>query len=331
MVLEIGNIVRIAKTNEITMIDEVLTNGIDDLYGNDEFGFYYEGELVKQESHFKIGDSVKVVKNLWENQNDYAGKEFIVKYIEFGYGEQEYLYSEDKSIYFLESELCINSVTDKIYNHINGGNKMENNNLMNVIAPSFEELKGKFDNNMVYNAGHMLNKANATQRVKEAEDIRDLGYSVWNPIEDKSINSKNGLDKATNDNLSKRIVRNDVTGILRSKNIVIEPEVFALGSITELGMIFAYKHVAAMLNEIFKNNNCPDDVYNEISELIEMLDKNVYCHLDDIRAENGIEEVNYNRSWGVNQFVRGTAQALTNTEDGFMSFDNIINELKGEK
>lgn len=330
--LEVGDIVRIAKTNEITTIEEILTNGLGDLYGNDKFGFYYEGELIKQESHFKIGDSVKVSKNVWENQNSYVGKEFIVKDVEFGYTEQEYLYSEDESLYFLESELIINSVADKIYNHINGGNKeMENNNLMNVIAPSFEELRDKLDHNMVYNAGHMLNKANATQRVKEAEDIRDLGYSVWNPIEDKSINSKNGLDKATNDNLSKRIVRNDVTGILRSKNIVIEPEVFALGSITELGMIFAYKHVAAMLNEIFEKNYCPEDFCNDMRELVEMLDKNVYCHLDDIRAENGIEEVNYNRSWGVNQFVRGTAQALTNTEDGFMSFDKIINELKGEK
>lgn len=209
------------------------------------------------------------------------------------------------------------------------------NNMKNLIMPTFDEIRSRYNKDCFYIAGHCLNRANANRRTEESDEIKSLGYDTWNPISDQSINSKNGLDRHTNDNLSKRIVRNDVTGILTSGNIVIESETFAAGSLTENGKIFGYVHAGEMIKEILnKNENNKDGLIKDLNLLVNIFDKKVFPHIDDIRAENGVDELNYNRSWGVNQYVRGTNQALTNTEDGFYQWEDIIKqitELKEDK
>lgn len=285
---------------------------------------------------FKVGDRVRVIDNTDEPIYDtYIGRTGYIKDVN-NFGFPYAIEFDDEVLYWCDEELELfeESVADVIYRHINRGDDlhMENkNDLMNIIAPKFYDIVHNLpDKDMVYIGGHMLNKANAEQRIKEAREIESLGYDVWNPIEDKSINSKNGLDKHTNDNLSKRIVHNDTVGILKSNYVVIEPESFAIGSICETGMLFAYKHVANMLKEILSENRWNDNMVlvDDIEKLINICDKDVYTHIDDLRAENSIDEMNYNRSWSVNQFLRGIAQGLTNKEEGFYSFDEVIEKLK---
>lgn len=303
-------------------------------------------------SKFKVGDRVKVISNSYivgiyktqegyitkviesKSSNDRIYKVNLINYANVVDKTSDIEPNEKVQLlnwfYEYELELVNESVADQVLKHINitGGNKMENE-LKSVIMPTFEEVLNGYDENMVYIGGHMLNKANAKQRTVESEEIKSLGYKTWNPIEDKSINSKNGLDKHTNDNLSKRIVRNDVTGILRSGKIVIEPECMAIGTLVETGKIFAYSHIAEMLKQILESNKDNNlGLLYDLQRLITMCDKDVYPHIDDLRAENGVEELNYNRSWGVNQYLRGTTQALTNKEEGFYSWEDIIKELR---
>lgn len=270
-----------------------------------------------RELKFKVGDKVKVVKNKLEEVYDkYIGKVGIITYADCEDSELTYLISEiSNHEYFNEEEL---ELFEKV-----------NDDIKKVIMPTFEEIKCRHNKDYFYIAGHMLNRANANRRIEESDEIKSLGYETWNPIQDKTINSKNGLDRHTNDNLSKRIVRNDVTGILTSGNIVIEPEVFSLGSLVENGKIFAYVHVGEMIKEILEENKYDNGaLVDELNLLVNILDKKVYPHIDDIRAENGVDELNYNRSWGVNQYIRGTNQALTSTEDGFFSWEDIIDKIK---
>lgn len=233
--------------------------------------------------------------------------------------------------------------TDYIAAHINKDtilNKRENDNMntkmtddmMSKIGIGFYELISDYDenDNLTYIAGHMLNRANADQRIKESNELKTMGYKTWNPIEDKSINDKQNVDKETNNQLSKRIVLNDTTGILKSKKIVIEPEVFALGTIAEAGQIFAYKHVGRMIKEIIKHNeNNTNGLLSDLNILMNMCEKDVYPHIDDIRIP-GVEESGYNKSWSVNQYLRGICQGISNTEDGFYSWENVLEMLKKE-
>ena len=48
----------------------------------------------------------------------------------------------------------------------------------------------------VYCAGDMLKKGSILLRNQESKEIRDLGYKVYSPIEDKSINDKSLLNKS---------------------------------------------------------------------------------------------------------------------------------------
>lgn len=225
--------------------------------------------------------------------------------------------------------------TDYIYNHLNGREEdnMKNKDMMDRIGIGFYELTSDYDenDNLTYIAGHMLNKANADRRIQESEELKSMGYKTWNPIEDKSINDKQNVDVEMNNQLSKKIVLNDTTGILKSKNIVIEPESFALGTIAESGQIFAYKHIGRMIKEIMDHNkNDFEGLLKDLGILTRMCEKNVYPHIDDIRIP-GVEEEGYNKSWSINQYLRGICQGVSNTEEGFYNWDEIVHIMKTKK
>lgn len=67
---------------------------------------------------------------------------------------------------------------------------------------------------MIYLAGDMLKKGSIMLRNQESKEVRELGYKVYSPIEDKSINDKSNQSEESNNGLAEKIVRNDTRGIL---------------------------------------------------------------------------------------------------------------------
>ena len=179
---------------------------------------------------------------------------------------------------------------------------------------------------MVYLAGDMLKKGSIMLRNQESEEVRELGYKVYSPIEDKSINDKSNQSEESNNGLAEKIVRNDTRGILSSDIIIIEPHENALGTMVELGQIKGYKDCARMIKEIIENETTDKEVIDKLMELVINLDKKVYPHFEDIRRTN-IPECGDRRSWGINQYVYGTILDITEGK-GIYEWEEIISELK---
>ena len=181
----------------------------------------------------------------------------------------------------------------------------------------------------VYLAGDMLKKGSILLREQEAKELRELGHTIYSPIEDKSINDKANQSKESNDGLAEKIVRNDTRGILTSDIIVIEPHENALGTMVELGQIKGYKDVSRMMLEILESGDSDGEVINALIALATSLDKKVYPHLEDIRRTN-IPECADRRSWSINQYVYGVCLDVSEGK-GFYEWEEIVNELGGNK
>lgn len=181
----------------------------------------------------------------------------------------------------------------------------------------------------VYLAGDMLKKGSILLREQEAKELRELGHTIYSPIEDKSINDKANQSKESNDGLAEKIVRNDTRGILTSDVIVIEPHENALGTMVELGQIKGYKDVSRMMLEILESGDSDGEVIDALIALATSLDKKVYPHLEDIRRTN-IPECADRRSWSINQYVYGVCLDVSEGK-GFYEWDEIIEELGGNK
>lgn len=180
----------------------------------------------------------------------------------------------------------------------------------------------------VYLAGDMLKKGSILLREQEAKELRELGHTIYSPIEDKSINDKTNQSKESNDGLAEKIVRNDTRGILTSDIIVIEPHENALGTMVELGQIKGYKDVSRMMLEILESGDSDGEVIDALIALAISLDKKVYPHLEDIRRTN-IPECADRRSWSINQYVYGVCLDISEGK-GFYEWDEIIKELEGK-
>ena len=185
---------------------------------------------------------------------------------------------------------------------------------------------------MVYIGGDLLKRGSIMLREKEAQEVRELGYKVYSPIEDKSINDKSNQSEESNNGLAEKIVRNDTRGILESDIIIIEPHENALGTMVELGQIKGYKDAAKELDKMLLNAQEMNDkdaleyLANSIYDMINKYDKKVYPHLEDIRRTN-IPETGDRRSWGANQYVYGVCLSVSDGK-GFYEWDEIISELK---
>ena len=187
----------------------------------------------------------------------------------------------------------------------------------------------------VYLAGDMLKKGSILLREQEAKELRELGHTIYSPIEDKSINDKANQSKESNDGLAEKIVRNDTRGILTSDIIVIEPHENALGTMVELGQIKGYKDCARELHNLLLDAmKVPSDdmkytLVEGIQTLIKQYDKKVYPHLEDIRRTN-IPECADRRSWSINQYVYGVCLDISEGK-GFYEWEEILTELGGNK
>lgn len=181
----------------------------------------------------------------------------------------------------------------------------------------------------IYLAGDMLKKGSILLREQEAKELRELGHTIYSPIEDKSINDKANQSKESNDGLAEKIVKNDTRGILTSDIIVIEPHENALGTMVELGQIKGYKDVSRMMLEILESGDSDGEVIDALIALATSLDKKVYPHLEDIRRTN-LPECADRRSWSINQYVYGVCLDVSEGK-GFYEWEEILTELGGNK
>ena len=194
-----------------------------------------------------------------------------------------------------------------------------------------------------YNLGDMLYKGSQLLRAKETEELRAIGVPVYSAAEqnkDGDINDKKNQTKETNADLHAHIFKKDMDNIYASDLIIANPERFAEGSIAELGAVETFNDIHGTMSDIV--NDVRLSAEEKILKIQQWLEENpykeVYVHLEDIRCTD-IEESGYDRSFYVNQFVRGLAVAAQTGQRGvpvsqrgidIMSWDDIITTLRLE-
>jgi hypothetical protein len=194
-----------------------------------------------------------------------------------------------------------------------------------------------------YNLGDMLYKGSQLLRAKETEELRAIGVPVYSAAEqnkDGDINDKKNQTKESNADLHAHIFKKDMDNIYASDLIIANPERFAEGSIAELGAVETFNDIHSTMTDIVDNPELTAE--EKVKAIQQWLEENpykeVYVHLEDIRCTD-IEESGYDRSFYVNQFVRGLAVAAQTGQRGvpvsqggidIMSWEDIIETLRLE-
>ena len=194
-----------------------------------------------------------------------------------------------------------------------------------------------------YILGDMLYKGSQLLRAQEVEQLREIGIPLYSAAEqnkDGDINDKKNQTKESNADLHAHIFKKDMDNIYASDLIIANPERFAEGSIAELGAVETFNDIHSTIDDIVNDPrlSAEEKVLRVQAWLEENPYKEVYVHLEDIRCTD-IEEVGYNRSFYVNQFVRGLAVAAQTGQRGvpvsqggidIMEWDDIITTLRLE-
>ena len=194
-----------------------------------------------------------------------------------------------------------------------------------------------------YLLADMLYKGSTLLRAEEAKQLRAIGiplYSAGEQNKDGDINDKKNQTKESNADLHAHIFKKDMDNIYASDLIIANPERFAEGSIAELGAVETFNDIHGTMSDIV--NDVRLSAEEKILKIQQWLEENpykeVYVHLEDIRCTD-IEESGYDRSFYVNQFVRGLAVAAQTGQRGvpvsqggidIMSWDDIITTLRLE-
>lgn len=194
-----------------------------------------------------------------------------------------------------------------------------------------------------YLLGDMLYKGSQLLRAKESEELRTIGIPLYSAAEQNKegdINDKSNQTVESNNDLHAHIFKKDIDNIMASDLIIANPERFAEGSIAELGAVETFNDIHGTMSDIVNNPtlSAEEKVARVQAWLEENPYKEVYVHLEDIRCTD-IEESGYDRSFYVNQFVRGLAVAAQTGQRGvpvsqggidIMSWDDIITTLRLE-
>ncbi|XVL42669.1 nucleoside 2-deoxyribosyltransferase [Staphylococcus equorum] len=150
----------------------------------------------------------------------------------------------------------------------------------------------------IYIAGDMLSHGQQLRRAYEKSAFKQLGYEVYNPQDDKSINDKSSADQQ---GLAERIVENDTRGIENADIIVLDYLTHAQGTICELGYIQKLKRIKPELE--------------------------VYVHCTDVRQGTGHIPTEQDRAeFSINQYVYGVILEVTEGR-GVQDFEEIRQEL----
>ena len=194
-----------------------------------------------------------------------------------------------------------------------------------------------------YCLGDMLYKGSQLLRAQEVEQLRAIGVPVYSAAEqnkDGDINDKKNQTKESNADLHAHIFKKDMDNIYASDLIIANPERFAEGSIAELGAVETFNDIHGTMSDIVNNPTLSAE--EKILKIQQWLEENpykeVYVHLEDIRCTD-IEESGYDRSFYINQFVRGLSVAAQTGQRGvpvsqggidIMEWDDIITTLRLE-
>ena len=150
----------------------------------------------------------------------------------------------------------------------------------------------------IYIAGDMLSHGQQLRRAYEKSAFKQLGYEVYNPQDDKSINDKSSADQQ---GLAERIVENDTAGIENADIIVLDYLTHAQGTICELGYIQKLKREKPELE--------------------------VYVHCTDVRQGTGHIPTEQDRAeFSINQYVYGVILEVTEGR-GVQDFEEIRQAL----
>ena len=205
-------------------------------------------------------------------------------------------------------------------------------------------MENKKEFKQAYLLGDMLYKGSTLLRAQEAEQLREIGVPLYSAAEqnkDGDINDKTNQTVDSNNDLHAHIFKKDIDNIMASDLIIANPERFAEGSICELGATEMFNHIWMVMDEILNDENLDNE--QKVLLLQEWMKDNpyktTYVHMADIRCTN-LEESGFNRSFYINQFVRGCAVAVQTGKRGVpvsqggkdvMTWEEVIEELKGNQ
>lgn len=153
---------------------------------------------------------------------------------------------------------------------------------------------------LIYNGGDMLSLANQHMHNRENQQLRDLGYQVYSPQDDKTINDKQNQSVGSNNSLAEKIFDRDTQGMQKADIIIFEVSNDNVGTTCEIGQWVQ-------------------------QECIQPTSKKYYFHSYDVRRTN-IPEIGDRRSWSINQYLYGAILSLN--PKGIMNWQDILNLLK---
>lgn len=155
---------------------------------------------------------------------------------------------------------------------------------------------------LIYNGGDMLSTANQATHAVEKDTLRKLGFQVYSPQDDKTINDKTNQTIESNNSLAEKIFDRDTKGMEKADIIIFEVSNNNVGTTCEVGQW-------------------------AMQERIKPTWKKYYFHSYDIRRTD-IPEIGDRRSWSINQYLYGAILSLN--PKGIMDWPEIIKELRSE-
>lgn len=155
---------------------------------------------------------------------------------------------------------------------------------------------------LIYNGGDMLSTANQAAHAEENRLLKQLGFQVYSPQDDATINDKTNQIVESNNSLAEKIFDRDTTGMEKADIIIFEVSNNNVGTTTEIGQW-------------------------AMQERIQPTSKRYFFHSYDIRRTS-IPEIGDRRSWSINQYLYGAILSLNSK--GIMEWPDIIKELRSE-
>ena len=188
-----------------------------------------------------------------------------------------------------------------------------------------------------YLGGDIMTHGSNLARQEEYDKFKaaKIPGEVYSPVQNKSINDKSNMTEEENNHLAEKICEADIERLWNSDYTVLCPEQSAIGTMCEMGVLYAWKYMTDKLMELYiqkaHKEELPDEevldaIMNEIKRINE---KQNYAHYFDIRT-NHLNEKDWRRSFSINQMLYG--MILYATADGTLhnSFDEIIPILQKE-
>ena len=187
-----------------------------------------------------------------------------------------------------------------------------------------------------YLGGGIMTRGENLARQEEYDKIMAAGIAgtTYSPIANKSINDKANMTEEENNHLAEKIVEADVDRLWNSDYTVMCPEQSALGTMCEMGILYAWKYMAEKITQTYKHGVEEGYDYETILDAImdvikDNLARKNYAHYFDIRT-NHLNEKDWRRSFAINQFIYGVILYATADHTLHNSFDEIIPILQRE-